>query len=227
MDCDVCKDLNDAGYIICPKCGRNVFDFNYFRNLDKMEEKYGTRSLLELSKQKLSFSEIVTIRSFIERADRHCGDDLTSEGCRKDSTFANLSKRMGEVKMEIVREKCGDFTGDLKRIEERFHNFIRVDKYDEEDVKITEELFVTGNKLYIPFGWMNYFLAVDDGKPVLYIRMISRMDMNSMCFIDAEGVKCYDLFLNDDHKDIRRKFREKRRNVRMPRQMRGIPKSDR
>ena len=74
---------------------------------------------------------------------------------------------------------------------------------------------------------MNYFLAVDDGKPVLYIRRISRMDMNSMCFIDAEGVKCYDLFLNDDHKDIRRKFREKRRNVRMPRQMRGIPKSDR
>ena len=78
VDCEICGDLKN-GYIPCPKCGRPVFDFNYFTNLDRMEEKYGTRDFLRLSKEKLTFQEIVTIHSFIERCDHHCGDTSTTD----------------------------------------------------------------------------------------------------------------------------------------------------
>lgn len=99
IDCEVCDGLGN-GYFTCPKCGRPVFDFNYFRNLDEMEKKYGTRDFLKLSKEKLTFQEIITIRSFIERCDRHCGDTSTTDRCRSDGTFANLEKRMDEIKKE-------------------------------------------------------------------------------------------------------------------------------
>ena len=99
VDCEVCDGLGN-GYFPCPKCGRPVFDFNYFRNLDRMEEKYGTRDFLRLSKEKLTFQEIVTIHSFVERCDRHCGDNSTTDRCRADGTFANLEKRANEIKKE-------------------------------------------------------------------------------------------------------------------------------
>ena len=101
--CDVCSGLGDDGIYACPKCGREVFDFRYFMNLRKMEKKYGTDDLLELSGEKLTFSEIVTIYSFTERADRHCGDTLTSDRCRKDGTFTNLSRRLDEIREEVCR----------------------------------------------------------------------------------------------------------------------------
>lgn len=99
VDCEICSELG-MGHITCPKCGRPVFDFNYFRNLDRMEKKYGTRDFLRLSKEKLTFQEIITIRSFIERCDRHCGDNSTTDRCRADGTFANLKKRIDEIKKE-------------------------------------------------------------------------------------------------------------------------------
>ena len=101
--CDVCSGLGDDGLYACPKCGREVFDFRYFMNLRKMEKKYGTDDLLELSRQKLTFSEIVTIYSFIERAGRHCGDTLTSDLCREDGTFSNLSRRLDEIRKDVCR----------------------------------------------------------------------------------------------------------------------------
>ena len=78
VDCEICDSLG-SGYFTCPKCGRPIFDFNYFTNLDRMEEKYGTRDFLKLSKEKLTFQEIVTIHSFIERCDHHCGDTSTTD----------------------------------------------------------------------------------------------------------------------------------------------------
>lgn len=99
VDCEVCEGLGN-GYFTCPKCGRPVFDFNYFKNLDEMEKKYGTDDFLKLSKENLTFQEIITIRSFIERCDHHCGDNSTTDRCRADGTFANLEKRMNEIKKE-------------------------------------------------------------------------------------------------------------------------------
>ena len=88
------------GDLRCPNCGGLATDFDYFENMDKMEEKYSKSSLLELSKEKLTFDEIVTIFTYIERADHHGGDGEVSDECRRDGTFANLSKRLKEMKKE-------------------------------------------------------------------------------------------------------------------------------
>ena len=63
-----------------------------------MKEKYSKSSILDLSKEKLTFEEIVTIYTYIERADHHYGDDEFSNQCRQDGTFSNLSKRLNEIK---------------------------------------------------------------------------------------------------------------------------------
>ena len=65
-----------------------------------MEEKSGTGDLFKLSCEKLTFAEIVTIKSFIERADHHGGDGEISDGCINDGTFSNLSKRLKEIRNE-------------------------------------------------------------------------------------------------------------------------------
>ena len=82
----------------CPFCGQNLIDFDYFENMDKMREKYSKSSLSELSSEKLTFDEIVTIYTYIERADHHGGDGEVSDGCREDGTYSNLSKRLKEIK---------------------------------------------------------------------------------------------------------------------------------
>ena len=105
VDCEICDSLG-SGYFTCPKCGRPIFDFNYFTNLDRMEEKYGTRDFLKLSKEKLTFQEIVTIHSFIERCDHHCGDTSTTDRNRSDGTFENLKKRIKEIEKE--NQSSGD-----------------------------------------------------------------------------------------------------------------------
>lgn len=46
--------------------------------MDKMGEKYSKFSLLDLSKENLTFDEIVTIYTYIERADHHGGDGEVS-----------------------------------------------------------------------------------------------------------------------------------------------------
>lgn len=72
-----------------------VMDFDYFKNLDKMGEKYSAFSLLDLSCEKLTFEEIITI--YIERADHHGGDSEVSDRCEQDGTFSNLFKRLNDM----------------------------------------------------------------------------------------------------------------------------------
>ena len=60
--CPVCDGLGSGPYT-CPNCGRRVMDFDYFKSLKKMEEKYGTDDLHKLSCEKLTFKEIVAIRT--------------------------------------------------------------------------------------------------------------------------------------------------------------------
>ena len=99
MQCSYCGKNMVEGDLRCPNCGGLAIDFDYFENMDKMEEKYSKSSLLELSKEKLTFDEIVTIFTYIERADHHGGDGEVSDKCRRDGTFANLSKRLKEMKI--------------------------------------------------------------------------------------------------------------------------------
>ena len=98
MKCSFCDETLKEGDLICPNCRNRVIDFDYFKNMDKMEEKYSKYSLLDLSREKLTFEEIITIYTFIERADHFGGDGEVSDRCSQDETFSNLSKQLKEMK---------------------------------------------------------------------------------------------------------------------------------
>ncbi|ALT68995.1 hypothetical protein [Methanobrevibacter millerae] len=55
---------------------------------------------MDLSREKLTFEEIITIYTYIERADHHGGDGEVSDRCVQDGTFSNLSKRLNEIKKD-------------------------------------------------------------------------------------------------------------------------------
>lgn len=100
MKCPFCGENLIEGDLRCPNCRGLAIDFDYFENMDKMEEKYSKSSLLDLSREKLTFEEIVTIYTYIQRADHHGGDGEVSDGCSKDGTFSNLSRQLKEMKKE-------------------------------------------------------------------------------------------------------------------------------
>lgn len=41
---------------------------------------------------------------------------------------------------------------------------------------------------------MSYFLVIEDEKPVIFAHAVSRMDLDSICFIDADGWQCHDIY---------------------------------
>ena len=90
MKCPFCKGNLIEGDLRCPKCRSLAVDFDYFENMDKMEEKYSKYSLSDLSKEKLTFDELITIFPYIERADHFGGDSEFSDECRQDGTFSNF-----------------------------------------------------------------------------------------------------------------------------------------
>lgn len=61
MKCHFCDETLKEGELICHNCKSMVIDFNYMKNLREIENKYSKRDFLELSKEKLTFQEIVTI----------------------------------------------------------------------------------------------------------------------------------------------------------------------
>ncbi len=69
-----------------------------FGNMDKMEKKYSKTGLLELSEENLTFEEIVTIYTFIERADHHGGEGSLFDEYSQNGTFSNLRKRLDEMR---------------------------------------------------------------------------------------------------------------------------------
>ena len=50
--------------------------------MDRMREKYSKFNLADLSREELTFEEIMTIYTYIERTDHHGGDGEVSDGCR-------------------------------------------------------------------------------------------------------------------------------------------------
>lgn len=84
---------------------------------------------------------------------------------------------------ESVEKIRGDRMYDLEKIDKIFHESI-VSKLSEKVLernkipKIDEELFNEIRIIEVPFGGFFYFLALEDGKPVLYVRPFSRMDPN-------------------------------------------------
>ena len=100
MKCPFCGENLIEGDLRCPNCRNLVIDFDYFENMDRMMEKYSKFNLADLSREELTFEEIITIYTYIERADHHGGDGEVSDMCRQDGTFSNLSKRLKEIRNE-------------------------------------------------------------------------------------------------------------------------------
>ena len=79
MKCPFCRENLIEGDLRCPKCWGLAIDLIIFENMDKMGEKYSKFSLLDLSKENLTFDEIVTIYTYIERTDNHGCDGEISD----------------------------------------------------------------------------------------------------------------------------------------------------
>ena len=88
----------DDMFIDEPCFFNEINDQCYMQNWDKLRNKYGKYSSIDLSKEKLNFQEVITVFTFIERANRHAG-----EGSAHDSeVWLNLLSRMEEIKNELI-----------------------------------------------------------------------------------------------------------------------------
>lgn len=98
---------------------------------------------------------------------------------------------------------------DLKKVEEKFHEYLesRLNKevYRIEEIKITEELLEQQEAFYIWFGWLSYFLVIEDEKPIVCANAVSKMDLDVIAFIDENGYEDYDVW-DGDHSDIFNKY---------------------
>ena len=90
---------------------------------------------------------------------------------------------------------------DLEKLEEKFHEYLKARLNEEiyriDEIKITEDLFEKEEAFYISFGWVSYFLAIEDGKPIVCANACSRMDLDVVAFIDENGYEDYDVWDGD------------------------------
>lgn len=105
---------------------------------------------------------------------------------------------------------------DLKKVEEKFHEYLkaRLDEntYHIDEIKITEELLEKEEAFYISFGWISYFLVIEDEKPVVYANACSRMDLDVVAFIDENSYEDYDVWCGENP-EIARKYHSQSRKV--------------
>lgn len=77
-----------------------MVDVDYINNMTRIKKKYGKKYVEELSKEKLNFLEIITIFTFIHRAERHSGGGWYDE-CIANGTYYNLLCRLEEIKVDL------------------------------------------------------------------------------------------------------------------------------
>ena len=106
---------------------------------------------------------------------------------------------------------------DLKKVEDKFHEYLksRLIKgvYRIDEIKLTEDLLEQQEAFYIPFGWISYFLVIEDEKPVVYVNAISRMDLDVIGFVDENSYEDYSLWDKDFDKEIAKRYRNAFDNV--------------
>ena len=92
---------------------------------------------------------------------------------------------------------------DLTNIQKTFNELImsRLDdkiiernNIGENEELIREELFEMKEIIEVPFGSIIYFLATEDGKPVLYVEIASRMGSDDLYIIKEDSYDCYDIY---------------------------------
>lgn len=130
------------------------------------------------------------------------------------AVLSDNSRIIGETAIKDTSKK--EFSDVLKKIEDNLYEllhklFFQV-YYERDEIKITEELFKQQEALYVPFGFLSYFLVLEDEKPVLYVNVATRMDIDSIGFVDENGDIGYDVFFGD-HIDIVEKYNAQLQNV--------------
>lgn len=80
-----------------------MLDVEYINNMTRIKKKYGKQYVKDLSKERLDFLEIITIFTFIHRAERHAGGGWYDD-CMADGTYYNLLCRLEEIKNELESE---------------------------------------------------------------------------------------------------------------------------
>ena len=105
---------------------------------------------------------------------------------------------------------------DLKKVDDNFHEYLKSrlneDRYRIDEIKITEDLLKQQEAFYIPFGWISYFLVIEDEKPVVYANACSRMDLDTVAFIDENGYEDFDVW-DGDKPDVSKRYSSHSRHV--------------
>ena len=87
----------DDSFILEPCFFNEIHDQHYMQNWHKLKNKYGKNSSNNLSKEKLNFREVITVFTFIERANRHAGQG----SAQNYEIWSNLLSRLEEIKNEL------------------------------------------------------------------------------------------------------------------------------
>ena len=105
---------------------------------------------------------------------------------------------------------------DLKKVEQKFHEFLRTGLNEEiyriNEIKITAKLFEQEEAFYIPYGWISYFLVIDDEEPVIYANIISRMDLSILVIINEKEYEDYDAW-EGGNEEIWKKYRSHSKKI--------------
>ena len=73
---------------------------NYMADYRRIREKYGKKWTVNLSGEKLTFYEVITLFTFVERASRHSGGYTPSDY----EVWANLLSRLEEIREELLAD---------------------------------------------------------------------------------------------------------------------------
>ena len=90
---------------------------------------------------------------------------------------------------------------DFKKLEDNLYELLNKlfhqNYYERDEIIITEELLKQQEALHMPFGFLSYFMVIEDEKPVLYVNVATRIDVNSIGFVDENGDEGYDVYFGD------------------------------
>ena len=117
---------------------------------------------------------------------------------------------------------------DLKRIDQKFHEFSKVglneEFFDFDQIKINEESLKESKRFIVPFGFAEYFLVIEDEKPIVYFNIATRMDTDTICFVGEDSYDCYDVFMGE-HIEIIEKYFKHRKKLKFNRELKDIRKN--
>ena len=121
----------------------------------------------------------------------------------------------------------GDFMNELKKVEENFHEFLKAALREKpsriDAIGLTEELFKRQEAFLIPFGYVSYFLGIEDEKPIAYVNMTTRMGIDFICFVDESGYDVHDV-IDGCNPEASRRYAEHSKNVERFRDVKDLRK---